>query len=500
MTPFGEYAPDLPGNLEVLLGGYNIFARPNKTYGPVASFMSAFTALAARCQGAFYSVDSAANVALWAGTAAKLYKSSSGSTFSDVSKVGGYTCAANEFWEFEQFGQIVIATNIADPIQAYTLNSSAIFANLLAVGDLPKARHCGVVSNFLMLGNTNDGTFGAQPDGMWWSAIGNPASFPTAGTSGAAAVQSGRINISGRGGWVQKVIPRVGTLDAAILQERAVIRCIYVGTPEVFAFQSMEGAIGCPAPGSVARFKGWFIYLGEDGFYQNDGTQSAPIGAGKIDKTFYSTVNQSKLDRICAVIDPINKLYIVAYPSVSSTGDPDTLLMYSWAAQQWSPPTSVSTEFLTTLGSVGYTLEQLDAFGTLDSLPASLDSRIWAGNGKPALSAFNTSHSLGFFTGSNMAAQLETGDADGEGRRFLTKSVKPYVSGNGATITNAIGYRDTQNQQTPSYTADIALNRLYKSPIRINTPFPRVRTSIAAASDWTHATGFDLEAADGGAA
>lgn len=498
MIPFGPYAPDLPGNLSVLMGGYNIFSRPNKTYGPVASFTASFSALAARCQGAFYSIDSAAGTALWAGTATKLYRSASGSSFSDVSKSATtYALEANEFWEFEQFGQVVLATHINDAIQAYTLNSSSLFDNLLSSGAQPKARHMGAVANFLMLGNTTDATYGAQPDGMWWSAIGNPASFPTAGTSAAAAVQSGRVNLSGSGGWVQKVIPRVGTLDGVVLQERAVFRVIYVGTPDVFAFQSMEGGRGCPAPGSVARYGGWFIYLGEDGFYKNDGTQSIPIGAGLVDKTFYQDVNQSQLHRCCAVIDPINKLYIMAYPSSASGGDPDKLLMYSWAANQWAPPTSVTTEFLTTLGSVGYTLEELDAFGTLETLPASLDSRIWAGNGKPALSAFNTSHQLGFFTGSNMAAELETGDADGQGRRFHVRGVRPIVSGTGATITCKLGYRESQNEAV-AYGSSVSLNRGKIAPMRKNTRHPRFVVDIAAGGDWVHATGFEPDMRDGG--
>jgi hypothetical protein len=494
MIPLGPYAPDLPGNLEVLLGGFNIFARANRTYAPVASFAATYTALAARVQGSFYSNDKNGVVNLWAGTVDKLYKNGAAATFSDVSKVGGYACPSAAQWEFEQFGERVVACNITDPIQSYVLNSSALFADLAAAA--PKARHMGVVSNFLMVGNTNDGTDGLQPDRLWWPAIGDPTSWPTPGTSAAAAVQSGHVNLRS-GGWVQKIIPRVGTLDAVVLQERGVRRVTYIGSPDVFAFQPMEGGIGTPAPGSVARYMGWFIYLGDDGFYRNDGTTSHPIGAGRVDKTFYQDVNQNFLDRICGVIDPINKLYIMAYPSNSSGGNPDKLMMYSWAADQWAPPTEVSTEFLTTLGSVGYTLEELDAFGTLETLPASLDSRIWAGDGKPALAAFNTSHALGYFTGSTMAARLETGDADGNGRRFHVKGVRPVVSGASSTITATLGYRESQNESV-SYGTAMSLNRGKVAPFRKNTRHPRFRFDIAAAGGWTHATGFEPDMADGG--
>lgn len=498
MIPFGDYVPDnqAAGLINAVLDGKNVFVRPNKTYAPVASFAAAFSALAARCQGAFYSNDKNGVVNLWAGTVSKLYKNGSGSSFSDVSKVGGYACPSNEFWEFEQFSERVVACNITDPIQSYVLNSSALFADLSA--GAPKARHMAVVANFLMVGNTSDATDGAQPDRVWWSAVGDPTNWPTPATSAAAAVQSGHINLRA-GGWVQKIVPRVGTLDGVVLQERAVSRVTYIGSPDVFSIQPMEGGIGCPAPGSVARFKGWFIYLGEDGFYRNDGTTSAPIGAGRVDKTFYQDLNQSKIDRVCAVIDPINKLYICAYPSNSSDGDPDRLLMYSWAANQWSPPTQVTVQFLTTLGSVGYTLEELDAFGTLETLPASLDSRIWAGDGKPALSAFNTSHALGYFTGSNLAAQIETGDADGQGRRFMVRGVRPIVSGAGATVTATLGYRDSQNAAV-SYGSAMSVNRKGICPMRKNTRYPRFRFDIAAAGDWQHATGFDAEMSDGGAA
>lgn len=489
---FGSFAPDQPAQLQNLVGGQNLMPKSAGTYGPVPAFSANYTALSARCQGAFYSVDSAGNTALWAGTASALFKLASGTSFSDVKKVGGYTCASSDFWEFEQFGQYVIACNIADPIQSYELGVSSLFADLSA--GAPKAKHMAVVANFLMLGNTSDGTYGLQPDGLWWSAVADPTDFPTVGTSAAAAVQSGRTNISGKGGAIQRIVARVGTVDALVVQERQISRCIYVGSPDVFQFQPMEGAKGTPAPQSVVGYGGLMFYLGEDGFYINDGTQSIPIGAGLVDEFFYANVEPTKLERTVAVVDPVNKLYIVAYPSAgSSTGNPDRFLLYNYISKKWAPPSICDIEVLTRLGSLGYTLEDLDAFGTVDSIATSFDSRFWMGDGKAVLSAFDSSHRAGSFSGANLEAIAETGDIDAGSARLLSGAIRPLVSGNSATITAAIGHRKTQNENVV-YTSYRGLNRNQEVPVRVNNRHLRFLVKIAAGDTWTHLEGLEFEA------
>ena len=165
--------------------------------------------------------------------------------------------------------------------------------------------------------------------------------------------------------------------------------------------------------------------------------------------------------------------------------------------RRWAPPWEVSIEILTKLGSLGYTLEQLDAFGTMETLPASLDSRLWTGSGKPLLSGFNTSHVVGYFTGAVTEAQLETGDVDGSQSRYVVKGVRPLVDGVSATATAKIGYRDSRAAVT-SYTAFNSANRGGMIPFRLNSRFCRVVVNVAASGDWNHLIGFDLDAAPGG--
>lgn len=491
MMPFGEYIPDSPANEMAVVGGKNLIPRADGTYGPVAAFAPTIATINARCQGATFAIDNDANVSAFAGNATKLYRLGGGSaSWSDVSKATGYVTDASDHWEFTQFGKRLIASNFSNPIQTYTLGVSTQFADLSA--DAPRARHIAVVNRFLMAGNTYDAVDGNQPQRLWWSAIDDPTSWPSPATSAAAAVQSGFQTLFGNAGWVQGIAPRVGSLDAIIVLERGLIRCQYVGLPDVFALQPLEGGRGCPAPQSITPFGGFLYYLGEDGFYACDGSQSIPIGAGKVDKTFWGDVNQAYLSRVNGVYDAFNHLWLVGYPSNSSqSGDIDRVIAFNTVTRRWAPPWEVSITNLTKLGSVGYTLEQLDAFGTLDSLPASLDSRVWGGEGKPVLSAFNTSHALGYFTGENTEAEIETGDVDGNGQRFLSRGIRPVANGT-CDMTCRVGYRDCKGQPVV-YTPFVARNRHGVSPIRVNSRYARASIRVAQGGTWQQLQGFEFD-------
>ena len=491
MTPFGEYLPDQRGDLSTVARGKNVYPDSTGMYGPVASFVATAATTANRVQGSLFAVDKDYNVSAYAGTSDKLLRLSSLTSWTDVSKAGGYTTGASETWEFAQFGNRLVATNFAQAPQTVELTAGGNFADLSA--GAPKARHVGTVNRFLMLGNTYDTTYGNQPSRVWWSAIDDATNWPTPATSSAAAVQSGFLNLWGTGGAVQAIASRVGALDAVILQERAIVRCQYVGLPEVFAFQPLEGARGCPAPNSVTVIGGVCYYLGEDGFYACDGGQSTPIGAGKVDETFQSDVNQNYFHRIFGVYNPEMQCWLVGYPSIASAnGNIDRIMPFNVMTRRWGPAWQVSLTHLALLATVGYTLENLDTFGTVESIAASFDARQWTGSGKAVVAGLNTSNALGYFSGTNLEAEIESGDTDAEDARLMTTGIRPYVSGVGlANVTCKVGFRDTKDANV-QYTPAVSLNRALIAPVRRNARFTRAVVNVAAGSAWQHLQGFDF--------
>lgn len=483
---FGEWVPDgAPiSNGAALAVAKNVYPRATGEYGGVNGLASYTEALTARAQGAVSVKDNTFNASNFAGDATKLYKLSD-TTWSDVTRsAGAYSTASTGRWEFAQYGNRVIATNYAEPMQSYVLGSSAVFAGLSSAA--PRSKAVAIVGNFVMVGNTVDDTDGVVPTRVWWSAIDDPTDWPTPGSTTAQAVQSDFQDLP-TGLQVQRIIGAVGGADGAVFLEDAVYRIQIEGPPTFFGLYEVERSRGTPAPGSVVHIGNLAFYLGSDGFYAFDGAKSVPIGAGKVDKSFYTDLNQSYFDRISGIADPINNLVIWAYPSTSATdGTPDKLIIYNWTNGRWSY-VEITCEILATLQTNGYTLEQLDAFGTLDTLPASLDSRLWSG-GAQFLAAFNTAHKACQFTGTRLEATIETNESVADGRMVYVAGVRPIVDTDDVTV--AIGYRKRQSE-TVAYTTATALGADDMCPAHIETRMARAKVVMASASTWTKAVGVE---------
>lgn len=356
----------------------------------------------------------------------------------------------------------------------------------------PVARYSAVVRNFLCLANTNDATGGNQPQRVWWSALNDPTNWPTPGTAAAAQVQSDYNDLFGDGGWIMGIVGDLGTADGAVFMERAVYRMVYAGPPAVFYFFRAEGARGCPAPGSIVQVGPLVYYLGRDGFYVFDGTQSRPIGVNKVDKYFYSNVDQTNLARIVGVCDPINKLVIWAWPDTSATsGTPNHLLIYNWDLDRWSIA-DLTIETLVLAMSSGQTIDGWTAtYGTLDAVPAiPFDSRVWTG-GKDLLGAFDTSHMLNFFNGSALQATIDFAEVQPfPGQLMLTKNARPLVDG--GTPQVVLGTRN-RTVDSISYGSAVSINSLGTAPQRALGRYVTGRAIIPAATIWTHCSGLELE-------
>ena len=476
LIQLGEWMPDLPDYLNP--GATTIKnAIPGKnSYLPLGSLESFTAAAGATVLSGVGVKDDAGNTADFAGSAANLYKLATDNTWSTVSISGGYSTGARDTWNWTQWGEQVLATNFADAIQEYTLGTSSLFA-VLAAG-APRARYITVVKDFVMVGNTYDATDGNVPYRVRWCAIGDPTDWTVSATT-----QADYQDMESAYGAVQGV---VGGTYGAVFQEKAVSRLTYVGSPSVFSIDRVERALGLFIPTSLATLGQTSFYIAEDGFYAFTYDRSEPIGAERVDKTFFRDLNPSFRYRLRSAIDPINKLVIWAYPSNDSLGDPDKLIIFNWAINRWSSA-EVECEALFQFLSLGYTLEGLDTIGTnIDLFTISLDSRIWQG-GDLALAAFNASHELASFTGTVLSAVLETNEFQlFDGYKSLISRVRPIVD-NAVTIQVGVRSRD---QDDVTWGAAASQNASGNCTVRSNGFRHRLRMNTNG--DFTHAQGFEL--------
>lgn len=489
-----EWKPDLPsvgsGFSTTVL---NVLPRTPDTYGPFPNFAAYASApLAARCQGAISVLDSGGAVNTFAGTASKLYQMTvAGTTFSDVSIAANYTVGSDESWHFCLYGDRVIATQPGDAVQSFVMGTSTLFANLAAAA--PKARYCDVIKGWLFLANTIDATDGSVPWRVWWSAYNDPTSWPTPGTAAAAAAQSDYTDLVGEGGWIQGIVGNLGTADGAVFMEHAVWRINYSGPPTVFTFSPAEGVQGTPAPGSIVHLGALVYYLGEDGFYVFDGSVSLPIGADKVDRTFFADFDLAYSDRMVGAVDPLNKMILWAYPGSGHTqGNPNRIIVYNWFTKTWAIA-NMETEIIFRSLSFGYSLDGLDAVSSsLDALAFSLDSRVWTG-GNLLLAGFNLNHTMGYFSGSALAPTVDTEEIQPfTGQRTFCRNARPIVDTTTATPSVALGMRTT-SESTVTYNTPTAMNSLGWCPQRGNAQYMRARITLPAASTFTHIQGVELD-------
>lgn len=483
MIPFGEYLPDLPAlNNPGATVAKNVIPAGD-SYQSFPSQVVYSNALNARCQGAFSTKDADGNTVNFAGDAAKLYRMTA-SQYADVSIAGGYTTGSDEMWYWTRFNNRLLATNFTDPIQTFTVNSSSNFANLSA--GAPKARYITTIRSFVVVGNTYDASDGNVPYRVRWCAIDDPTTWTVSATT-----QADYQDLDISKGWVRQVI---GGEYGVVFQERAISRMTYVGSPIVWQFDEVENGKGTSAPGSVIKVGNYIFYLGIDGFYIFDGNQSIPIGVNKVDKTFWNEVDLSYLSRICATADFDKQVIYWAYPATGNTsGRPNKILCFNYAPnakKKWSFIEGIDIEFLYTSLSEGYNMDNMDSiYPNLDTIPYSLDSRIFTGENF-ILSGFNNAHKQINFTGSAMDALLETTEAQlNEGYRSDVTLVRPVVDGSSATVTCQMGTRNTQTS-THSFASAVSTNTTGDCPVRSNARYHRIRTNITGGFD--HAIGIEI--------
>jgi hypothetical protein len=486
LIPFGEWRPDMaefgnPGSLTVK----NVIPA-KESYRPFPNLSAITNALTARCQGAHGARDAANNVYTYAGDATKLYEGIN-NTFTDQSVGGGYTTAATDAWEFAEFGANIIATNFTDPVQTMAIGGggAGAFANSFTSTLKPKAKHLAVIRDFLVLGNTSDGTDGHVPYRVWWGGINSTVDMDPDSTT-----QCDYQDMA-EGGWVNKIAG--GAEYGVIFQERQISRMAYIGTPLVFDFYPVDRKRGTQIPGSVAIHGRLMFYISEEGFFAFDGSQSHPIGVDKVDKTFWAEFDLNNKHFVSSAIDPVNKLVVWSFPGTGNTGGaPNKLYIYNWVYGKWAF-VEIDTEFVTSTSTQGYTLDGLDSVGTDIDDPVvfaeSFDSDVWKG-GKIRFGAFDASHKLGYFSGSNLAATIDTSEAQLlGGQRSMITATRPIVDGGTPTVRIRSRNRTTD---AATFSSSVTINSIGECPVRTNARYLGARMEMAAGQTWTHAQGIEV--------
>lgn len=464
--PFGEWLPDQADLGNAVQVVRNAIPQA-KSYRSVRSLQVVSDALDSACLGSEWAKASDGTYYVFAGDAGKLYLLS-GTTFSDVSKAGGYTSTG---WEFVIWGSRVIAASLDEPMQYYDLGTSSLFAAL--PGSPPKAKHVAVVRDFIVAGNVEDGGT-VYPYRLRWSGFNNSEQWAS-----SLAAQSDYQDLYGRGGAIKHI---TSGETALIFQEHSIRRMTYVGPPLIFRIDEIESDRGLYASNSVAQSGDTVYYYSHDGFFVKQGNNpSIPIGAEKVDRFFSGDLQADSIDLVYGAIDRRNKMVCWTYPS-KTTGS-NRIIVYRWDIKKWGL-LDIDAALIVEASSPTYYLDDLDLIlgADIDTYSINVDSDGYAG-GVVSLFAFNASNQLCTFSGDDEKATVETGEMDG---RISVKSVRPLFDGTGSI---SAGTRDKQSDNY-SYGSPQTENVKGEMNFRTSAKYHRFKAEISGGFD--HAQGVEI--------
>ena len=407
---FTEWLPDQPANAGSLIDAKNVFP-VSVGYSPFPNAVD-FSGAASENLNSVYAAKFGSEVVIFAGGASKLFKFNAATeALEDKSLAGGYTGTST--WNFALFGAEVLATNHTAKVQRWTIGSSTAFADLATAA--PIAKFVTVVRDFVVCAN-----IGSTANKVQWSDI-NDATDWVSGTTSQSDFQ-----IMPDGGNITGI---TGGEFGIVFLEKAIARMSYTGSPLFFQFDTISRGLGCIAGGSIAQYGGLSFFLSDDGFYQTDGQSVTGIGNEKVDKYFFDDVLLESIDSMSSSADPKRKIVVWNYANNSGGR---SILIYNWQLQRWSRASTVAT-VVGDIATAGTTLEGLGTLGytDIDTMPASLDARLWVGGKFLFAGAEDTK--IVTFTGSDYNSELITTDVE-VGYNSVVTLARPQIDNGSATI------------------------------------------------------------------
>lgn len=483
LQPFGPWRPDMastnPGisrqmrNVILRRDTSGISVEPMPSLGPIG------VALPSAPLSTGSAVTRAGVYVSFAGTATNLYRSSSSFTYSSVGS--GFAVPPGDVWSFEQFGDFMVASNTVDGQVQYNVETSTGFA---AVGGTPpKARVLARIFQCMFaLDCDGDNRLARNSD------IENHEEWrPGVGVAGYQTFVDGE-ELLGGAEW--------SSGSGCIIQRNAVRLLTRVPNEQLYQQDILSFGVGATNPQGIVHIQGASFFPNNDGFYMASSAGVVPIGADKVNQWFLERASGNALNTIEGAYDPINRRVIWRYQAADVMSEEvfQNEMIYDLRLEEF-----VEGEFplsgITTVSSPGYTLEELDVFGPLDTLPYSLDDRAWFG-GEPRLGGFDGSFKFGFFDGDNLEAVAETAITDFN-ESMMVNSVRPVTDAQAAVIR--VGQSD--NLYTPLvYSDPAAIQPEGHAPIYARGKNLTFEMTVPAAATWSEARGADdieLEAEGG---
>lgn len=463
MLPYGPYRPDV-AETNPAMSRHVLNVNPRKdaqgvSYHPRRSLQvtTGAMALPAAPRGALAVVKRSGEFKGYFGTASKLYEMDATYQFVEIGT--GYAVPSGHTWGMCQYGDRLLVTNTADGMLQWNVESGG---SVTAVTGAPDARSIFVWAEMVLALDCD-----ADNRVMKNSAPGSYTNWTTRG-AGAQEFADGEALM---GGGV------VNDGQAVVIQRSAVRLLTVTGTERIFRIDKIADGVGAVSPECIVQIPGGVAFMDSSGPQIATAQGVMPIGDNKVARTFVASVGD--ITTVTGSYDPELKQIVWRKSDTE-------LLIYDLATQEFVPVME-STSFIIRMSNPAVTLEGLDAFGNIDTLPYSLDSNAWKG-GRPRLAALDADYKFGFFDGTFLTGETETATLT-DMQSMLVSWIVP-VSDDPA-VTVSLGVRD-RLADAAVYKDPVSLVASGRCPVRGRGKCISVLVIHAAGNTWTYDRGVDF--------
>lgn len=379
--------------------------------------------LAATCQGAAVLTKLDASTRFFAGTGTKLYEAAS-STWTDVSRAATYTANSTQRWRFAQFGNVSIAGNGANTIQA-----SATVGAFSCVAGAPIAAIVETVGKFVFGLNLS-----TNAQGVAWCALNDYTIWTP-----SIATQAGSDTITATPGPITAGRKFGNTIVA--YKKDSMFLGVNVGPPNIWEFAQIQGIAGAMSQEAVVNVgtpeSPKHIFMGSDDFYLYDGSKPFPIGTNRVKETVFGQLLQSRYYACAALHDRINSRIYFYYP-VSDSQLPDHCVVYNYRTDRWGQDDR-SIEMTIEYVTPGITFDGMGgSYATYNDFPSVPFDLAFLNSSLSLPGIFGTDHVVKTLTGAAASTSFTTGDIGSDEQFTTITRVRPrFISApTSATLTN----------------------------------------------------------------
>jgi hypothetical protein len=147
---------------------------------------------------------------------------------------------------------------------------------------------------------------------------------------------------------------------------------------------------------------------------------------------------------------------------------------------------NINVEALATWTTSDVTMDTMNEYGDVDSLPYSLDSPFWKA-GASVIGVFGTDNKLAFLQGSSLEARVTTADGAAQSRAFI-RSTRPAVDSTAARVAIAARERDGD---AVSFGVAEAMEDTGEVPAHSSGFLARAQITVPAGATWTTLKGIE---------